>query len=89
MGLLNLVDAAQLEMRRLANERLGDAAVRLGKLSPIARARVVAAQTAQTPRLGECLLRIGLLSPHELAHLLVRQRAHNAAWADPFARWAA
>jgi hypothetical protein len=89
LGYLQQLEVEQLEMRRLANERLGDAAVRLGLLRPAQRARVVAAQAARTPRLGECLLRLGAISAHELTHLVARHQEHNARYADPFARWAA
>jgi hypothetical protein len=89
LGLLRKVDAEQLELRRLRQERLGDAAVRLGMLTPVARERVVAEQRRRTPPLGESLVRLGLMLPGELGHVLAAQRAHNATCADPFARWAA
>lgn len=89
LGFLRKVDAEQLELRRMSRERLGDAAVRLGKVTSAERDRVVAEQRRRTLPLGECLLRLGLVLPHELAHALSGQRAHNAACADPFTRWAA
>ncbi len=89
LGLLGKVEVEQLELRRLERERLGDAAVRLGKLTGAQRDRVVATQRRSTPPLGECLLRLGLLLAHELGPLLAAHAAHNAACADPFSRWAA
>jgi hypothetical protein len=89
MGLLRTVDAEQLELRRMSRERLGDAAVRLGKLTSEQRERVVAEQRRCTPPLGECLVRLGLMLPHELPLVLAGHRAHNARCTDPFARWAA
>lgn len=89
LGLLRKVDAEQLELRRLSRERLGDCAVRLGKLTPAQRDCVVTEQRRRTLPLGECLVRLGLMLPHELAHMVAAQQAHNAACADPFARWAA
>lgn len=89
LGLLSRVEVEQLELRRLSRERLGDAAVRLRKLSPAQRERVVTEQQRRTPLLGECFVRRGLMLPHEMAYMLAGQRAHNAACADPFVRWAA
>ncbi|OGQ78058.1 MAG: hypothetical protein A2289_21215 [Deltaproteobacteria bacterium RIFOXYA12_FULL_58_15] len=89
LGFCGKVGVEQIELRRLSQERLGDAAVRLKMLTSKQRDQVVAEQQRRTVRLGECLTRLGLMLPGELASMLSAQNAHNTHCRDPFARWAA
>ena len=70
-------DIRELLTYRHAHEPIGDAAVRMGVLTPKARDAVVGRQRGLQRRLGEYFVEKGILTQRELQELLLGQRLHN------------
>lgn len=70
-------DIRELLTYRHAHEPIGDAAVRMGVLTPQVRDAMVGRQRGLQRRLGEYFVEKGILTQRELQELLVDQRLHN------------
>ncbi len=68
---------SRLLSHRYRGEKIGDAAMRLGYLSPRMKEAVLNIQKHRQPALGQYFLSRGLLSQDELGRCLLQQRQHN------------
>ncbi len=68
---------SRLLSHRYRGEKIGDAAMRLGYLSPRMKEAVLNIQKHRQPALGQYFLDRGLLSQEELGRCLWQQRQHN------------
>ncbi len=69
---------SRLLSHRYRGEKIGDAAMRLGYLSPRMKDAVLNIQKHRQPAIGQFFISNGLLGQEELGKWLVSQRQHNA-----------
>lgn len=76
-GFLTLSSVTQLMSRKRIGERVGDAALRLGLLTPYQRDVILGSQRAKQRLFGAFFTDTGVLSPFALSELVRAQRLHN------------